>query len=379
VRVLVAPDKFKGSLGAAAVGEAMARGVRRAAPAAAVTVAALADGGEGTTEALTQGLGGELHEVTVTGPLGDEVRACFARLSDGRVALEMSAASGLGLVAPERLDALSASSFGTGELLRAALGSAADAEVVVGIGGSASTDGGAGAAAAVGWRFLDRRGRPLPPGGGALQRLARIDPGGVDPAISAATIVGASDVGNRLLGPDGAARVFGPQKGASAEDVARLEDGLARLAERTRADLGLDVATRWGSGASGGLGAGLMAFFGAALRPGFDVVAEAVGLPGRLEVADVVMTGEGRLDAGSLTGKAPVGVARLAAARAVPCLVVAGRIDLAAERWTKAGFSGAAALVDVVGERRALADPTAAITATTEDLLRRHLASRSPP
>jgi glycerate kinase len=369
MNVLIAPDKFKGTLDAPAVARAMEKGARRALPDASIVVLPLADGGEGTVAACLSALGGELLSVDVSGPLGEPVRAAWARLSDGRAALEMSSASGLSLVEEGRRDALAASSRGTGEVLRVARSRGATS-VVVGIGGSASTDGGTGAAGALGWRFLDGRGRELPPGGGPLRSLRRIDGEGAEGRDTGGEVVGACDVDNPLLGPRGAAHGFAPQKGAARAEVALLEEGLVVLAERIRADLGLDVAGRWGAGAGGGMGAGLIAFLGARLEPGFDLVADAAELVARVEAADIVVTGEGRLDVQSAGGKVPVGVARAARRTATACVVVAGEIALSGRQLAAAGFTRAAALVAEVGEARARSETPGSIAAVTERLLR---------
>jgi glycerate kinase len=370
VHVLVAPDKFKGSLSSAAVADAMAVGARRALRDPTVVTRPLADGGEGTVEALVEALGGELRTERVAGPLGDPVEAGFALLEDGRGAIEVAAACGLWLVA-EHPDALRATSRGAGDLIAAALGAGTEA-IIVGVGGTASTDGGTGAARALGWRFLDAAGRELSPGGAALSQLARIDSRGVDPRLTGVRLRGACDVGNELLGPDGAARVFGPQKGArSPHQVELLEAGLERLAQRIEDDLGVAVAGRWGAGAGGGLGAGLVAFFGAELGPGFALIAEAVRLKDEIARADVVVTGEGRLDAQSAGGKVPVGVARMAVDAGTRCVAVAGEIELDAEGLGRSGFAAAASLVQEVGRRRALSDPAGALAVVTERLLRR--------
>ncbi|CAN5581542.1 glycerate kinase [soil metagenome] len=371
MNILIAPDKFKGSLRATEVADAIARGARRALPHASVELRPVADGGDGTIDALVASLGGTVTSVRVPGPLGAPVDAPLARLGDGRLVLEVARASGLVLVDEDERDAARASSRGTGELLRAALEGGDAREVIVAVGGSASTDGGSGAATAVGWRFLDRRGRELSPGGGALTDLHRIDGTRVSERVRAASVLGACDVGNPLLGDSGAARTFAPQKGAGAAEVDKLEDGLATLAARMGADLGLDVASRWGAGACGGLGAGLIAFFGATLSPGFDLVADAVGLASAMVAADVVVTGEGRLDAQSASGKAPAGVSRLARARGIPCIVVAGDISLAPGELEAMGFVAGASLIAEVGPRRALGDTEAALEEVVERLLER--------
>jgi glycerate 2-kinase len=368
VRIVIVPDKFKGSLPAPAVADAMARGARAARPEAEIVARPLADGGEGTVEALVSAVGGRIEHVTVTGPLGEPVEASFAALNDGRFALEVSAGSGLALI--NENDAMRATSRGAGELIRAVLERHSAASILVGLGGSASTDGGTGAASALGWRFLDARGRDLPPGGGPLTSLARIDSDGVARSLLRADITGVHDVDNPLTGARGSARVFAPQKGASPSEVEVLEEGLENLAGRVRADLGLDVAQVPGAGAAGGIGAGLVAFFDASLGSGFDVVAEATGLQALIETSDLVITGEGKLDDQSLGGKTPVGVARLALEAGVPCVVVAGEVSIEAKEAASAGFAATASLVDRVGAGRALRDTSAAISEATAALVR---------
>jgi glycerate kinase len=320
---------------------------------------------------LVSAIGGRVEDVEVHGPLGDPVSAGIGRLEDGRTVVEVSSAVGLGLIA--RPDALRASSFGCGELIASVLGAHRHANLVVGVGGSASTDGGTGAASAVGWRFLDRRGQDLEPGGGALVRLATIDDTGKAGVVDGARILGAVDVGNPLLGPRGSARVFAPQKGAGEDDVAVLEEGLAVLSERIKADVGMDVSNIAGGGGAGGIGAGLVAFFGAELQPGFDLVAEAIGLDGLIRGADLVITGEGKLDQGSLGGKTVVPVARLAEAAGVPCIAIVGENALGDNDLKATGISHTAALRDRVGADQAfsrapalIADATAEALASTE-------------
>jgi glycerate 2-kinase len=372
VRVLIAPDKFKGTLSALEAARAMARGVKRTSAGWDTSVVPLADGGEGTVRALVEALGGEIVAARVHGALGAPVDGSFALLGPYRAAVEMSSGAGLAQVPDERLDALRASSRGAGELIAATLERGAR-ELIVGVGGSASTDGGTGAARALGWRFLDRRGNDLEPGGGSLGRLARIDGDDVDPRVGACSIVGACDVSNPLLGAAGAARVFAPQKGASAGEVEALEEGLALLADRIRIDLGLEVASAWGAGAGGGMGAGLLAFFGAALEPGFDLVARTVDLEGRVARADLVVTGEGRLDVQSLRGKVPVGVAGIARAHRVPCVAIAGEVTLDADEARAAGFAATVSLVQSVGAERARSQAAAALEAVTVDVVERAL------
>jgi glycerate kinase len=330
VRVLIAPDKFRGTLDAAAAADAMAKGWRRGDPSAQVETIPMADGGEGTLDALVAALGGRRVAATVQGPLGDPVEAEYglAPSDQGQLAIvEMARASGLALLAPSRRDPLRTSTWGTGELIRMACREGAR-RVVVCIGGSATVDGGAGLAQAVGIRLLDGSGGELRPGGAALQELARIDARGLDPTVGATTFVVATDVDNPLIGPTGAAAVYGPQKGASPEDVVVLDRALAHFAAVVHRDLGIDVRHIPGAGAAGGLGAGLVAFLGARLRPGVEVVMEAVRLRERLEDADVVVTGEGSFDAQSMRGKAPAGVLQAAAEAGVSAIVIAGRVEV---------------------------------------------------
>ena len=374
MRVVVAPDKFKGSLSAHEVATALARAVERSLPEADVAVFPMADGGEGTLEALTSAVDARVLHAEVSGPLGGPVRAPVVLLPDGTAALEMASASGLALVEQHERDALRATSRGTGQLaLRAAqalvrVNSAG--RVIVGIGGSASTDGGVGAAGAVGWRFLDRLGHDLPPGGGSLHELVAIDGSDVSSAIAQCAFVGACDVDNPLLGEDGAARVFAPQKGASAADVQQLSEGLEALAERIDVDLGIDVRTGSHTGAGGGFGAGLVAFFGGVLTPGTQFVANAIGLTEAIEQADLVITGEGRVDGSSLRGKTPVGVAQIASRASVPCWLVAGEVAVPRLTLAACGIQAVVALSEQAHSSVAAADARRLLTERTAQLLR---------
>jgi glycerate kinase len=331
LRVVVAPDKFRGSLTAAEAARAIARGVRASAPGAAVDEAPMADGGEGTVDALVAATGGTLRSAEVTGPLGEPVRATFGLLGDGRTAvIEMAAASGLALVPPGRRDPSRATTRGTGELLLAAVGAGAR-HVILGIGGSATNDGGAGLAEALGFRLLDHDGRPLPPGGGALADLDRIDATGRDPRLDGLTVEVACDVDNPLCGPRGASAVYGPQKGADPEMVRTLDRNLAHFAEVVARDLGRSVHDLPGAGAAGGLGGGLVAFAEGRLERGITLVMRAAGLADRLRGADLCLTGEGAIDASSAFGKTAVGVARLAREAGCPTVALAGALAPGAE------------------------------------------------
>jgi glycerate 2-kinase len=274
------------------------------------------------------------------------VRARFGLLGDGRAAVvEMAEASGLPLVPKAKRNPLVTTTRGTGELIAAALDRGAD-RILLGIGGSATVDGGAGMAEALGVRLLDAKGRPVPPGGGGLAKLARIDVSGLDPRVRGARIEVACDVTNPLCGPRGAARVYGPQKGATPAMVAALDRNLARLARIIRRDLGIDVTKLSGGGAAGGLGVGLVAFCGATLRPGVEMVIDAVQLAGTLRGADLVITGEGRIDRQSAFGKTPVGVARAAKKLGIPVVAVCGSIGDGAEAVLDQGIDAYVSLVN---------------------------------
>lgn len=325
MRVVIAPDAFKESLTAPAVAEAIASGIRKAFSGIQLELVPMADGGPGTVRALVEAAGGEYRTATVEGPMGERVNARFGLKGGGEAAVvEMAAAAGLELVPADQRDPLCATTFGVGELLLAAADSGAR-YIVLGIGGSATNDGGAGLAQALGFRLLDAEGRDLPRGGGALRALDRILPPD-RPPLERVRIDVACDVSNPLTGPEGASAVFGPQKGATPELVEVLDRGLSRLAAVVRRDLGIEMETVPGAGAAGGLGGGLVAFANASLKRGVELVAQAAGLERRLRGADLCITGEGSIDAQSRFGKTVSGVARIAKELGVPVLVLAGSV-----------------------------------------------------
>ena len=365
MRILIAPDKFRSSLSASLVAEAMARGARKVHPEASFSIRPSADGGEGTLDAFLLAAGGRVREVTASGPLDSPVQARIAVLHDGRAVIEMADAAGLSLVDPDPTSAARAHTYGVGELILAAKEQARS--LLLGIGGSASTDGGMGAATAAGWRFLDRSGNELPAGGAALTALDHIEPPQRPLNFD---ITAVCDVENPLIGMSGAARTFGPQKGADTECVRRLEEGLHRLAEVVRSDIGVDISEVPHGGAGGGMGAGLLAFFGATLRPGLEVLADASGLEADIASADLVITGEGRLDLSSLNGKAPIAVAKLAQRADTPCVAVVGDLQLERQRLKKVGIIDAVGLVQSGAGSLAETDPGKAIERATEGLLR---------
>ncbi len=344
MKCVVAMDAFKGSLEAEAACEAVARGLEQVDPAIEARRLPMADGGEGTAEILRRAAGGHWKRRLVTGPLpGRTVEARYAWAPGERTAIiEMASACGLPLLRPEERDPLRTTTHGAGELIAAARG-LRPARIRLAIGGSATVDGGTGAAAALGWRFLDRAGRALPPGGGALERLARIEPPDPRPRLPPVDVL--CDVDNPLCGPEGAARVFGPQKGADADAVERLEAGLCRLADVLQAQFGIAVRDLPGAGAAGGLGAGAVAFLGARLVPGIDAVMDAVGLPDALRGADWAITGEGRFDGQSARGKVVQGVAREARRADARVLVLAGQVAVPPSDWPALGIDEARALM----------------------------------
>jgi len=339
MRILIAPDKFKGSLDANEAARTIARGFTEGWPEAEVLTCPLADGGEGTMELLVSATGGKTITCEVTGPLGERHQAPLGILGDGKTAMvEMAAASGLALVPPEKRDPRYTTSAGTGDLIRRALDEGLR-RIVVGIGGSATNDGGAGMATALGARFLDENGEDLPHGAIYLNNLEDMDLSGLDPRIRETAVVVASDVTNPLLGELGASRIYGPQKGASEYDVRLLETALARLSEVTSRYIFAGYESKPGAGAAGGLGFGLMAFTGAMVLPGIDVVMKAVGFENKLAGCGLVITGEGRLDAQTAYGKTVTGVARIANSHGIPVLALAGEVAEGAEQLHELGVS----------------------------------------
>ena len=324
MRVVVAPDSYKGSVSAVGVAAALERGVLRVFPQAEVRKIPIADGGEGTVEALVTATGGQMKQERVRGPLGEVVDACWGILGDGKTAvIEMAAASGLPLVPQDRRDPRITTTYGTGELIRTAL-DAGLRRIIIGIGGSATNDGGTGMAQALGAKFLAADGTELPPGGGALAQLKTIDLSGLDSRLTETEITVACDVDNPLCGQRGAAAVFGPQKGATPAMVAELDAALGHFAGCARAATGRNVADLAGAGAAGGLGAGLLFFTPAKLRPGVEIVLEAVKFAEVVKDAAFVITGEGRTDFQTAYGKAPVGVAKVAKQFDVPVFCISG-------------------------------------------------------
>ncbi|HLS29102.1 MAG TPA: glycerate kinase [Opitutales bacterium] len=325
-RIVVAPDKFKGSLSAFEATKAIVEGIDAVAGGAEILASPIADGGEGTAEVLCNAFGGIWRTIPVKDPVGRTISAryCWAKSSQRSMAIfEMSEASGMWRLKLEELDPMRANTFGTGQMLREAVGTGVD-RVMVGLGGSATNDAGIGMAAALGFRFLDRWNKELEPIPAELDKLDRIEAPG---SLNFPEIIAAVDVANSLLGPNGATKVYGPQKGADPDQVMKLEANLTHLANIVKRDLGFSDFHREGTGAAGGLGFGLAAFCGAKFVPGFEVVAEAIQLEKKIASADLVITGEGKLDAQTLHGKGPAGVAKLAKKHRCPVIAFAGSVE----------------------------------------------------
>ena len=338
-KIVVAPAGFKGTLSAREAARAICTGLRRASSIFLPVAAPMADGGAGTADTILAARGGRRVRVRVCDPLGRRITASYAILSDDKTAvMDMAATCGMALVRREELDPINASTFGLGRMILSAVERGAR-KIVVGLGDSATVDGGAGMAAALGATLSDRNDLPLAPGGGALEGLARIDMSGLDPRLKKVKFIAAADVDNPLLGAKGAARVFGPQKGASPDQVRRLDAGLARLARIMRRDVGVDVRGLRHAGAAGGLGAGMAAFLGAELRSGAETVAEAICLKKIIRRSDLVITGEGRVDGQTMHGKAPARVAEIAAEAGRPVFVLCGVLGDGWERLDKTGVS----------------------------------------
>ncbi|MDN5332685.1 MAG: glycerate 2-kinase [Tepidanaerobacteraceae bacterium] len=329
VKIVIAPDSFKGSLTSLAAANAIERGILKAASSTDVKVnvhkVPMADGGEGTVEAVICAAGGRIVKTRVLDPLGRETNSFFGVLPDGTAVVEMAAASGLNLLKKEERNPMKTTTYGTGQLIKAAL-DYGSRKLIIGIGGSATNDGGVGMAQALGVKFMDAQGKNIGFGGGELSKIERIDVSGLDPRVKEAEIVVACDVKNVLCGPHGASAVYGPQKGATPEMVEILDQNLRHLASIIKRDLGKDVADVPGSGAAGGLGAALMAFLEARMKPGIEIIIEIARLEEKIKGADVVITGEGSTDSQTIYGKVPLGIARVARRWRKPVVCISGSL-----------------------------------------------------
>jgi glycerate kinase len=345
MKVVIAPQSFKGSISALDAARAMEEGVRRVVSDVETVLVPVADGGDGTLETLVEATGGDIRSATVTGPIGKAVTAEWGALGDGETAMiEMARTSGLAILTLDERDPLRATTYGLGEVIREAL-DAGFRSFIVGIGGSATNDAGAGMAQALSVRLLDEAGNDLPPGGAALADLRRIDTSGLDERAVEASFSVACDVSNPLTGPEGASAVYGPQKGATPELVPQLDAALKNFAEVVERDIGTSIDSVPGAGAAGGLGGGMMAFLGGSLRAGVDIVLDQVGLDEKLEGADLVITGEGQLDFQTVYNKAPIGVAWRAKERGIPVIAISGSLGKGFEDVHAEGIDAVSSIV----------------------------------
>ena len=360
MKIVIAPDSFKGSLTALQVAAAIEVGLRRVFPDVAIEKVPMADGGEGTVQSLVDATAGQILTTQVLDPLGNSIEAEYGVLGDGVTAvIEMAAASGLTLVPPDKRDPRVTTTYGTGELIRAALAHGCR-KLIIGIGGSATNDGGAGMAQALGAKLFNTRGDQVEPGGGSLATLNSIDLSELDPRIAKTETVVACDVNNPLTGKQGASHVYGPQKGATPEMIEVLDANLAHFDKIVQRDLSKSVGNVQGAGAAGGLGAGLMAFLNASLKSGIEIVTEATELSKRFVGADLVITGEGQINFQTVFGKTPVGVAKVAKTHNLPVIAIAGSIADNSDGVYDAGID---AMIDIVPEPMPL--ETAIENATT--------------
>lgn len=365
MKIIIAPDSFKESLSASAVADAIERGLRRALPDAECVKLPIADGGEGTVDALINATSGQRISVAVTGPMGTPVNGFFGLLGEGKTAvIEVAAACGLQWVAPEDRDPLFATSYGVGELIKAALDRDVD-KIIIGLGGSATNEGGIGMLQALGCRCITAAGEDVPWGAGGLDELADIDLSGLDPRLARVELLLACDVNNTLLGEQGATAVFGPQKGVTAQTAARIESNLARIATILTSRTGDDIASLRGGGAAGGIGATLQGVLNAEMSSGIDIVLNTLHFDAQVRDADLVITGEGRLDAQTSGGKGPAGVISRAHAHGCPSIALAGSLGSGYEALYELGLISAFSLVPgIISYERALREAATLLEST---------------
>lgn len=331
MKIIVAPDSFKGSLSAIEAANAIDRGIKKAYPEAETVLLPIGDGGEGTMETLVAATGGTIKAVSVTGPSNNKVEAAYGVLGDGETCvIEMASASGLHLVPEENLSPLETTTFGTGELIRQALDDGFSS-FIIGLGGSATNDGGAGMLQALGLQILDSKGNEIGPGGGELNKVSKIDLTAFDKRINSSKFIIASDVQNPMVGLNGASHIFGPQKGASPDEVQLLDQYLVNWADKILEFTGTEVHDQPGAGAAGGIGGAFQAFFPFEMRRGVDVVLDYINLDRELENADLVITGEGKVDSQTIFGKTPLGVSQRAKSRELPTIIIAGSVGKGVE------------------------------------------------
>lgn len=378
MKIIVAPDSYKGSLSSVEVANAMELGILRAMPAAEVVKIPMADGGEGTVHAVITAAGGDIRRTVVTGPLGEKITSFYGILHDGKTAvIEMAAASGLTLVPELKRNPLITTTYGTGEFIKQAMDEGCK-KLIIGIGGSATNDGGMGMAQALGVKFYGQDGHPLGMGGQELEKIAFIDTRFLHPKIKDTEILVACDVNNPLCGPTGASYVYGPQKGATPEMVEKLDQGLHHYARQLKKYLHKDILNIPGAGAAGGLGGGLMAFLDATLQPGMEIMIQITNLEEKLKNAHLVITGEGKTDEQTTYGKVPIGIANLAKKYHIPVICLSGSIENSGEAFYEKGIT---ALFSIVKGPMHLTDAMAQgfelITQATENLMRLYVGIRN--
>lgn len=374
MKIMVAPDSFKGSLTAMEAAQAIAEGIRELDGGVELVLLPAADGGEGTMNAMVEATGGKLVACQVEDPIGRKVSACYGILGDGKTCvIEIAEASGLPLLNKYERNPLTTSSFGTGELIRHAL-DAGFRSFIIGLGGSATNDGGAGMLEALGMKLLDRNGALLARGGGALVKLAGLDVSQFDPRIAESTFLIASDVENPLVGVNGASAVFGPQKGASPEIVQQLDGNLRNFADVTEQLTGMALHAKKGAGAAGGAGGAMQAFFEGQMRRGVDVVLEAISFHSHLQTVDVIVTGEGKTDSQTLSGKTPFGIAEAGMKTGKPVILISGMIDGKSFGLLKTHFTEIHAVVDgKVTAEQSIADPYNQLKMKTQTVIGAYL------
>ncbi len=346
MKIVIAPDSFKGSLSALEVARSIERGIKNVNESIDTVIVPMADGGEGTVQALIDASGGEIINLTVHDPLSREIQSYYGIMGDGSTAvIEMAAASGLPLLKPEERNPLKTTTYGTGELIKDALDKGCQ-KFIIGLGGSATNDGGCGMAQALGTKFMDSGGNEIDIIGGELSRISHIDLTGIDPRIKNAEFLAACDVDNPLCGERGASAVYGPQKGASKKDVITLDKALMHFSQIVRMQLNVDIKDKAGAGAAGGLGAGAMIFLNAQLQSGIEIITKLTHLPEKMNGADLVITGEGKIDFQTASGKTPFGVAQTAKEKNIPVIALAGGLGHKYKDLYTKGFDGIYSITD---------------------------------
>jgi glycerate 2-kinase len=371
MKIIIAPDSFKGSLSAFDVAKSIQRGIIKIDETIETVIVPMADGGEGTVQSLIDASDGEIIELTVHDPLFREIKSFYGIMGDGVTAvIEMAAASGLPLLTPEERNPLKTTTYGTGELIKDALNRGCQ-KFIIGLGGSATNDGGCGMAQALGVKFFDKNGNEVGLGGGELSKIDKIDISGIDTRIKNAEFLAACDVDNPLCGDKGASAVYGPQKGASADDVILLDKGLEHFAQLIKQQLNLDIKDVAGAGAAGGLGAGALIFLQAQLQRGIEIVTQTTNLAGKMAGADLVITGEGKIDSQTAFGKTPFGVAQLAKQKNIPVVAIAGSLGEGYQTLYDKGFDEIYSIMDKsMSLKEAMDNAEELLESATENIMR---------